>query len=46
MGHLFGLDDFDPGDHADDVMSAVLEVGHRRLPWSEAVDEVLARGLD
>ena len=35
LGHVFGLDDLDPHDHAHDLMAGALARGRRTMPSSE-----------
>jgi len=48
LGHVLGYDDLDSESHADELMSATLTPGQRRLPhqqsdqWKEPLDQLFA----
>ena len=42
MGHLLGFDDIDLTGNPHHILANTLEPGTHRIPWSEAVDELLA----
>jgi hypothetical protein len=44
LGHVFGLEDLDPLDHAGELMAAMLEAGTRRMPTPKDVDAVYLTG--
>lgn len=44
LGHVLGLEDLDPDDHPDDLLSSTLLPGVRRLPSVNLIDRVFAEG--